>query len=83
MPLTCTLGTVPAHSRATITVIAIPLETGTLVNHAHVTTTSVNTAAASSLVIASAKTKVLRVPLTLGRRWRRCGRSWRETGSTT
>ena len=63
LPLTCRLGTLAPHRRATITVLATPLAAGLVVNHAHVTTASVNTAAASA-VVASASTRV-RVPLLL------------------
>jgi len=63
LPLTCRLATVGAHRHATIAVIATPLTAGLVVNHAHVTTASVNIAAAKA-VVASATTQV-RVPLVL------------------
>jgi uncharacterized repeat protein (TIGR01451 family) len=63
LPLTCTLGTLPAQRHVTITVRAVPLSAGIIVNHAHVTTSTPNSAPAAA-VAGAARTRVL-IPLTL------------------
>ena len=63
LPLTCSLGTIPAGGKVTITVVATSLVAGGLINHAHVTTGGTN-GAAPPTVLGSAPTRVL-VPVTL------------------
>jgi uncharacterized repeat protein (TIGR01451 family) len=57
-PVVCDLGNVPAHHRATVTVVAIAQTVGDVVNGAHVTTADPNTAPPKS-VVSHAHTHVL------------------------
>lgn len=57
-PVVCDLGSVPAHHRATVTVVAIPQTVGDVSNSAHVTTADPNTAPPKS-VVSHAHTKVM------------------------
>jgi uncharacterized repeat protein (TIGR01451 family) len=63
LPLTCSLGTILAGKKVTITVVATSLVAGGLINHAHVTTGGTN-GAAPPTVLGSAPTRVV-IPVTL------------------
>ena len=58
LPLTCQLDPLPSGGHATITIVAVPLVAGTIVNHAHVTIQGTNTAPAND-VNATARAQVL------------------------
>jgi uncharacterized repeat protein (TIGR01451 family) len=64
LPLTCTIGTLRSGEQASITVVARPLQPGAIVNTAHVQTTQVNSAPATS-TNGSATARVLGPPLSL------------------
>lgn len=63
LPITCSLGTIAAGQTVTITVVAKSLISGTLVNHAHVTSGGTNVATPPT-VFGSAPTRV-KVPVTV------------------
>lgn len=63
LPVTCKLGLLAPGGRAEITILAVPLVAGEVVNHAHVTAAQTNTAPSDD-VVSTARTEVL-VPLKL------------------